>query len=129
MSQFPSDPVTGSFADWGFAEHGTYCNVSERPHGSKRPLEFSFTALKDTEKRYTAWEKGLLSLTRALKLRKIQCQPVKIQGPFNLSPSIKKGSAPQRELHKHQECTNGVQISPGSQIKWLPLKGQQNLQN
>lgn len=63
----PSDPVTGGFADWDFAEHGTYCNVSERPHGPKRPLEFSFTALKDTEKRYTAWEKGLLSLTRALK--------------------------------------------------------------
>lgn len=63
----PSDPVTWSFADWGFAEHGTYCNVSERPHGSKRPLEFSFTALKDTEKRYTAWENALLSLTCALK--------------------------------------------------------------
>lgn len=41
-------------AEWGFAEHGTYCNLFQKgPHGTKQTLGFSSTALKDTKRRYT----------------------------------------------------------------------------
>lgn len=51
----PSDTV---IVKWGFAEHGTYCNMFQKsPHGPKQPL--SSTALKNTDKRYTDWGKGL----------------------------------------------------------------------
>lgn len=51
-------------AEWGFAEDETYCNVFQKgPHRPEQPLGFSPVALKDPEKRYSDWEKGLLSLT------------------------------------------------------------------
>lgn len=57
----PSDPI---MVKWGFAEHGTYCDMFQKsPHGPKQPLKLSSTALKDTDKRYIVWEKGSLSLT------------------------------------------------------------------
>lgn len=93
----PVHPSVPIIAEWGFAEHGTYCNLFQKgPHRPKQPLGFSSTALKDTKRRYTDWEKGLLSLTRALKQveKNQQQQPVKIQGPFNLLASTKKGLAP-----------------------------------
>ncbi|KAK4806386.1 hypothetical protein QYF61_016236 [Mycteria americana] len=49
-----------------------------------------------TEQRYSEWEKGLLSLVRAVKqVEKIhQGQPVQTRGPFNLLEAILKGTAP-----------------------------------
>ena len=56
----PRDPIT---AEWGFAEHGTFCNLFQTGlDGPKRPLLFSSPAFKETEQRYSEWEKGLLSL-------------------------------------------------------------------
>lgn len=78
----PVHPSDSMIVEWGFAEHRTHCNLFQKgPHGpKKRPLGFSSTALKDAERRYTDWEKGLLSLTRALKqVEKIrQQQPVTV---------------------------------------------------
>ncbi|KAK4807063.1 hypothetical protein QYF61_018404 [Mycteria americana] len=90
----PRDPI---IAEWGFAEHATYCNLFQTgPDGPKRPLLFSSTAFKETEQRYSEWEKGLLSLVRAVKqVEKIhQGQPVQTRGPFNLLEAILKGTAP-----------------------------------
>ncbi|KAK4811127.1 hypothetical protein QYF61_019758 [Mycteria americana] len=90
----PRDPI---IAEWGFAEHATYCNLFQTgPDGPKRPLLFSSTAFKETEQRYSEWEKGLLSLVRAVKqVEKIhQGQPVETRGPFNLPEAILKGTAP-----------------------------------
>ena len=90
----PRDPI---IAEWGFAEHGTYCNLFQiGPDGPKRPLLFSSTAFKETEQRYSEWEKGLLSLVRAVKqVEKIrQEQAVQTRGPFNLLDTILKGTAP-----------------------------------
>ncbi|KAK4810621.1 hypothetical protein QYF61_007358 [Mycteria americana] len=43
----PRDPI---IAEWGFAEHATYCNLFQTgPDGPKRPLLFSSTAFKETE--------------------------------------------------------------------------------
>ncbi|KAK4810669.1 hypothetical protein QYF61_007469, partial [Mycteria americana] len=90
----PCDPI---IAEWGFTEHATYCNLFQTgPDGPKRPLLFSSTAFKETEQRYSEWEKGLLSLVRAVKqVEKIhQGQPVQTRGPFNLLEAILKGTAP-----------------------------------
>lgn len=50
----PVHPSVPIIAEWGFSEHGTYCNLFQKgPHGPKRTLGFSSTALKDTKRRYT----------------------------------------------------------------------------
>lgn len=61
----PHDSIT---VEWGFAEDGTYCNLFQTgPDGPKRPLLFIRTAFKETEQRYSEWEKGLLSSVPAVK--------------------------------------------------------------
>lgn len=51
----PHDPI---IAEWGFVEHGTYCNLFQTGLGGpKRSLLFSSTAFKETEQRYSGWEK------------------------------------------------------------------------
>lgn len=46
---YSNDPIR---AEWGFAEHGTYCNRFQKgPHRLKQPLGLSSAALKDPEKR------------------------------------------------------------------------------
>ncbi|KAK4816905.1 hypothetical protein QYF61_024915 [Mycteria americana] len=51
---------------------------------------------QETEQRYSEWEKGLLSLTRAVKEveRLHTSQDIIVQGPFPLLNSILKGSSP-----------------------------------
>ena len=83
--------------EWGFAEHASYCGVFQKgPQGPARPLLFSSTAFKETEQRYSDWEKGVISLTRAVraaeKLR--TSQDVIVQGPFPPLNSILNGSCP-----------------------------------
>ncbi|KAI1233252.1 hypothetical protein IHE44_0004853, partial [Lamprotornis superbus] len=47
---YPQDPI---IAEWGFVEHGTYCNLFQTgPDRPKRPLMFSLTTFKETEQRY-----------------------------------------------------------------------------
>uniref|UniRef100_A0A8C3K9U4 ribonuclease H n=1 Tax=Calidris pygmaea TaxID=425635 RepID=A0A8C3K9U4_9CHAR len=59
----PVHPHNPIIAEWGFPEHATHCNLFQAgPDGTKRPLLFSSTAFKETEQRYSEWEKGLLSL-------------------------------------------------------------------
>ncbi|KAK4820512.1 hypothetical protein QYF61_000091 [Mycteria americana] len=48
----PVHPCNPIIAEWGFTG----------PSRPKRPLMFSSTAFKETEQRYSKWEKGLLSL-------------------------------------------------------------------
>ncbi|KAK4819080.1 hypothetical protein QYF61_025339, partial [Mycteria americana] len=66
------------------------------PQGLARPLVFSSTSFKETEQRYLEWEKGLLSLTRAVKEaeRLHTSQDIIVQGPFPLLNSVLKGSPP-----------------------------------
>ncbi|XP_064008637.1 uncharacterized protein LOC135180213 [Pogoniulus pusillus] len=77
--------------------HASYCGIFQRgPNGPSRALLFSSTAFKETETRYSEWEKGLLSLTRAVKeAEKLRTtQDIVVQGPFPLLKSILKGSPP-----------------------------------
>lgn len=90
----PRDPLR---VEWGFATHASYCNVFQKgPRGPARPLLFSSTACQETELRYSDWEKGVLSLTRAIKeAEKLHTsQDVVVQGPFPLFNSILSGSPP-----------------------------------
>ena len=56
----------------------------------------SSTAFKKTQQRYAEWQKGLLSLVRAVKqVEEIhQGQPVQTRGPFKSLEAILKGTAP-----------------------------------
>ena len=103
--------------EWGFAEHASYCGVFQKGlRGPARPLLFSSTSFKETEQRYLEWEKGLLSLTRAVKEaeRLRTSQDIIVQGPFPLLSSILKGSPPPQgvaqkaTVWKWYACLEGV---------------------
>lgn len=83
--------------EWGFAAHASYCSVFQKgPRGPARPLLFSSTSFKETKLWYSDWEKGVLSLTRAIKeVQKLRTsQGLVVQGPFPLLNSILSGSPP-----------------------------------
>lgn len=64
----PVHPHKPIIAKWGFAKHGTYCKLFQTgPDRPKRPSVFHLTAFKETDQRYSEWEKGLLSLVQTVK--------------------------------------------------------------
>lgn len=73
--------------EWGFATHASYCGVFQKGQQEQaRPLLFSSTSFKETEQRYSDWEKGVLSLTRVVKEAEKLCtsQDFTVQGPSHL---------------------------------------------
>ncbi|XP_032530464.1 uncharacterized protein LOC116780089 [Chiroxiphia lanceolata] len=66
------------------------------PEGPTRPIGFHSRSLKDAEKRYSAWEKGLFVVCLALQEaeKTIRHQSIILRGPFKVLKPVISGTPP-----------------------------------
>lgn len=93
----PLHPTNALQIAWGFAVHGASIHGWQRgPEGPTRPNAFHSRSLKDAEKRYSVWEKGLFVVSLALQEaeRMIRQQSIILRGPFKVLNPVLAGTPP-----------------------------------